>query len=75
MIVLYIEEASPTLLREMQHVATHGLRYAIFAHDTELRRLAEEATLGETFISSAVARLNPKNVADLWIDKDVDVSH
>jgi hypothetical protein len=66
LIILYIETATPMLLREMQHIGAHGLRYAIFADDAELRRLAEEPGLGESFLSSAVARLKPENVADLW---------
>lgn len=65
LIILYIETASPMLLREMQHIGTQGLRYAIFADDAELRRLAEEPGLGESFLSSAVGRLKPGNVADL----------
>jgi hypothetical protein len=66
LIILYIEAASPMLLREMQHINTHGLRYAIFADDAELRCLAEERSLGESFLSSAVVRLKLGNAEDLW---------
>lgn len=71
LIILYIETASPMLLREMQHIGSHRLRYAIFADDDELRRLAEEPSLGESFLSSAVARLKPEDVADLWSLKEM----
>ena len=58
LIVLYVEAASPTLLREMHYLRTHNLRFAIFADDASLRDIAEEPSLGKPFLSSAVARLN-----------------
>ena len=70
-IILYIEAASPMLLREMQHLGAHGPRYAIFADDAELRHLAEEPSLGESFLSSAVVRLNLGKFADWWALKEM----
>lgn len=65
LIILYIEAASPMLLREMQHLGTHGLRYVIFADDAELRLLARAPGLGESFLASAIGRLNLGNVTAL----------
>jgi len=66
LILLYIEDASPTLLREMQYLAEQRLRYAIVASEDTFDLLRNDPTLGTAFLSRAVTRLKPNEASELW---------
>ncbi len=67
LIFVYVEEVSPMLLREMQHLKSTGLRYVICANDAEINDIAKVPELGNDFITAAVGRLSPDDGASIPI--------
>jgi hypothetical protein len=54
-IFFYIEEPSPMLVREMQHVHACGLRYVLCGDDAAIAGLGDVTGVGKEFLADALA--------------------
>lgn len=69
-VVFYIEQATPNLMREMAHIRGHGVKYVIAGDPSEITALGRIPEIGEQFAAGAmlVARTTDLDSLRLILD-------